>query len=134
MAATKPIPIRLGADTIKRLDKAAARIGNNRAGIVRFLVESWLEEFERTGKAELPVQWKKIIAATDGRTSESKLSTRGNLIGRDQVDAVIAQSKVDADRINSRIVSADRIRNEAREARAKELSLLGRDLPKQPKE
>lgn len=73
MAETKPIPVRLGENIISRLDVAAARIGNNRAGVIRYLVDSWLADFEKTGTAALPPDWKKIMAAADNRTRESKL-------------------------------------------------------------
>ena len=72
MAETKPIPVRLGQDKIDRLDAAAKRIGNNRAGVIRFLVDSWLADFEKRGVASLPPNWEQIIAAADNRTRESK--------------------------------------------------------------
>ena len=72
MAETKPIPVRLTGDVTSRLDKAAKRIGNNRAGIIRFLIDSWLENFEKKGMASLPPNWEEILAASDHRRKESR--------------------------------------------------------------
>lgn len=72
MAETKPIPVRLDETILTRLDKAADRIGNNRAGIIRLLINSWLDDFERKGMAVLPPDWENLIVAQDHRTRASK--------------------------------------------------------------
>lgn len=72
VAETKPIPVRLGDEIIARLDKAAKRLGTKRAGIIRFLVDSWLDDFEKRGRASLPVNWPEILEALDNRTAASK--------------------------------------------------------------
>lgn len=79
VAETKPIPVRLSGDIIGRLDAAAKRIGNNRAGVIRFLVDSWLLDFEKKGVASLPPNWEKIIASTDNRTRESRIESNSNV-------------------------------------------------------
>jgi len=71
MADTQPIPVRLSSDLVRRLDEAAAKIGTNRAGIVRFCVETWLRHFEINGKASLPINWDELMAAQDHRTTQS---------------------------------------------------------------
>lgn len=72
MAETKPIPVRLDEKTTGRLDAAAGRIGNNRAGLIRLLLGTWLDDFEKRGTASLPPNWEEIIAGTDNRTKESR--------------------------------------------------------------
>ena len=74
MADTKPIPVRLPEDILARLDAAAERIGNTRAGIMRFLIETWLAHFERKGFAALPPDWQEIMEAQDGRTAAARLA------------------------------------------------------------
>jgi predicted DNA-binding protein len=64
---TKPIPIRLSPDLVARLDAVAKKIQFNRAGIVRFCLQSWLEHFEEHGEAMLPPNWKEILKAQDNR-------------------------------------------------------------------
>jgi hypothetical protein len=75
MAATKPIPLRLSVDILHRLDVASKIVGNNRAGLIRFLIESWLSEFEKKGKTIMPPNWEEILLAMDHRTKESKASS-----------------------------------------------------------
>lgn len=67
MNQKKPIPVRLSPDLIQRLDRAAARIGQNRACLIRFCVDSWLHDFEKYGYAVLPPNWPEIIKRQDGR-------------------------------------------------------------------
>lgn len=69
---TKPIPIRLGGDLISRLDDVASRMGTNRTAIVRVCVQTFVEHFEKRGKAALPPNWEELLAASDNRTIESR--------------------------------------------------------------
>jgi hypothetical protein len=63
-----PIPIRLDDETIGRLDKAAASMGTNRAALMRFLLETFLGNFEGGGGvASLPINWKALMDGLDGR-------------------------------------------------------------------
>lgn len=71
MAETKPIPVRLGDDVIKRLDAVAGRIGSNRASVMRLLVNTWLDDFELKGKACLPPNWERLMNELDGRTKQA---------------------------------------------------------------
>lgn len=72
MPETKPIPVRLGDDVITRLDRASKRIGSNRASVIRFLVDSWLDHFEKHGRASLPPNWEELVNSMDNRTVESR--------------------------------------------------------------
>jgi len=67
VSATKPIPIRLSEDITKRLDECARRIGNNRASLIRLLLDTWLSSFEKHGEAVLPPDWQEIMASYDHR-------------------------------------------------------------------
>ena len=75
MAATKPIPVRLSGEITKRLDDAAVKIGNNRAGLIRLLIDSWLADYEKHGETILPPKWKEIMEASDHRTIASKVNS-----------------------------------------------------------
>jgi predicted DNA-binding protein len=70
MRVTKPIPVRLGAEILGRLDAAAAKIGTTRAGIIRFCTDTWLRHFEESGIASLPPNWREIMENFDGRTNK----------------------------------------------------------------
>lgn len=78
MGETKPIPVRLGDEMITRLDAAAKRIGNNRAGVIRFLVDTWLADFEERGTSSLPPNWEHMLASLDNRTKESRSTANKN--------------------------------------------------------
>jgi hypothetical protein len=70
MEEKTPIPVRLSDDVIKRLDAAADRIGQTRAGIMRFCIETWLKHFEVKGMASLPINWQELLDAMDGRKND----------------------------------------------------------------
>lgn len=72
VASQKPIPVRLSEDLIKRIDRAAKRMGTNRASIMRLCTEVFVESFEKNGTAALPLDWEKLIQDADGRRSENK--------------------------------------------------------------
>jgi hypothetical protein len=68
MPEKKPIPVRLENELIARLDKASKRLGNNRAALIRFCVDSFLSYFENNGGvASLPPNWRELFDAQDGR-------------------------------------------------------------------
>lgn len=64
---SKPIPVRLDENLIRRLDAIATRIGSNRAAVIRMLVQIWVEDFEKRGQAALPVNWRGIMDGLDAR-------------------------------------------------------------------
>ena len=68
MPETKPIPVRLDDDLIARLDLIAKRIGTTRSSVIRMLVSSWVESFERDGASALPMDWEAVMLQLDGRT------------------------------------------------------------------
>ena len=75
MAITRPIPVRLDDDLIRRLDAAAQRLGTTRAGVIKLCLTAFLDHFESAGGvASLPLNWREMIAANDGRTRRSKES------------------------------------------------------------
>lgn len=69
VSETKPIPVRLDDALIARLDRIADRIGTTRSSVIRMLVSTWVESFERAGTASLPMNWESLMADLDGRTS-----------------------------------------------------------------
>jgi|SRR5579862_528462 len=72
--ATKPTPIRLDEQTVKRLDEAANRLGSNRAAIIRLCTRTFLDHFESHGGiASLPLDWREILRSMDGRTSAAQI-------------------------------------------------------------
>jgi hypothetical protein len=75
MADTKPIPVRLDTQIIARLDAAAKRLGNNRAGIIKLCVSTFLDHMEaHGGRMALPPDWEEILARLDGRTRDARAS------------------------------------------------------------
>lgn len=67
VAEQKPIPVRLSDDLISRLDKAAGKIGSNRAALIRLCTQTFLDHLDDNGFGALPIDWQTIIAETDGR-------------------------------------------------------------------
>ncbi len=69
MAETKPIPVRLSAEMIDRLDRAATKAHlSNRSEVIKLCISSFLEYFEGNGVAALPLDWKEMLRDLDGRT------------------------------------------------------------------
>ena len=68
VADTKPIPVRLSANLIERLDRVAERIGSNRAAVIRICTQTFIEHFEERGKASLPPEWEHLLRWLDNRT------------------------------------------------------------------
>ncbi len=69
MKDSVPIAVRLSPEIIQRLDKAAANLGlGNRTSLIKMSVSSFLDYFEQTGVAGLPLNWQEIIHQLDGRT------------------------------------------------------------------
>lgn len=62
--------MRLDPALIKRLDEAAKRLGSNRAALIRFCTQTFLEHFEAGGGvASLPMNWKQMLKQQDGRSN-----------------------------------------------------------------
>jgi len=68
VSETKPIPVRLASAVITRLDAAAKRMGTNRSALMKFLVQTFVENMERRGMVSLPHDWEEIMRHLDGRT------------------------------------------------------------------
>lgn len=69
MAETKPIPIRLTDDTLKRLDRVAERTGlGNRASVIKLCLSSFLDYIEKEGITSMQPGWSDILSNLDGRT------------------------------------------------------------------
>lgn len=54
---------------IARLDKAAHRLGSNRAALTKFCARTFIDHFKNNGGiASLPPGWREILRGQDGRT------------------------------------------------------------------
>lgn len=70
MSEAKPIPVRLNSAVIARLDRAAQRMGTNRAALIRLCVSGFLDHFLAAGGvASLPLNWREMLASMDGRSA-----------------------------------------------------------------
>lgn len=67
MAERKPIPVRLSDDEIRRLDKAAGKIGCDRSTLIRMLVHRWLDYHDAAGSKALPFDFAEVARTLDGR-------------------------------------------------------------------
>lgn len=72
VAEQKPIPVRLSEEILFRLDAAAQTFGHKRAQLIRFLIVSWLDYFDRNGRDALPPNCEVWLRETDGRTREAR--------------------------------------------------------------
>lgn len=55
MAAASITPIRLDADTLRRIDSVVARLKSNRSQVIRLLLDAGLTDLERTGTLTIPL-------------------------------------------------------------------------------
>jgi hypothetical protein len=79
MPATKPIPIRFENQFIHRLDAAAARMGRNRAAVIRFCVSTFVDHVERHGSSMMPPDWPSLVGAlrkADPAVAEAVVNSR----------------------------------------------------------
>jgi hypothetical protein len=76
MAFTRTIPVRLTSALLDRLDAVAERNGTNRASIIRFTTQKFLDYCDRTGQTGLPDNWKEILADMDGRRAGGRWSDK----------------------------------------------------------
>lgn len=67
LVRSKPIPVRLDDETIGLLDAAASNTGLNRAALIRLCVAAFLDDYSRGGEVSLPLDWRTILEAHDGR-------------------------------------------------------------------
>lgn len=65
--ATKPIPVRIPAEWLPRIDSVARQLGTNRARLIAFSGQTFAEYFERKGVTSMPPDWSDILANMDGR-------------------------------------------------------------------
>jgi hypothetical protein len=65
--ATKPIPVRIPAEWLPRIDSVAKRLGTNRARLIAFSGQTFAEYFEKKGVTSMPPDWADILASMDGR-------------------------------------------------------------------
>jgi len=62
------LPVRLDLDEKRRLKEASERMGLNASAMIRLLVRSFVEEYDRSdGHLELPPRWRKDGAADGER-------------------------------------------------------------------
>lgn len=66
--ATSPIPVRLSAVLLARLDKVGVRLGVPRTQVIKMCLLAFLQRFEREGLGMLPPDWEDQIRQLDGRT------------------------------------------------------------------
>ena len=68
MSDSRPLPIRLSSETIHRLDVATRSLNlGNRSQVIKLCLLAFLEAFERDSHAVLPLNWRRVLAAADGR-------------------------------------------------------------------
>jgi hypothetical protein len=64
--------VRIPVALLPRLDRAAKRLGTNRARLIAFCVTSFLADFEERGTALMPPDWEQLMTRLDHRTRESR--------------------------------------------------------------
>jgi hypothetical protein len=68
----KPIPVRLSAELIRRLDAAAALLHTNRAAVIRLCADTFATHVLEHGTATMPPDWIKLLPPIDGRANVRK--------------------------------------------------------------
>lgn len=79
MGESKPIPVRLSDEVIKRLDAVAKKSGlESRTAVIKLCLSAFLDSYEADGAAALPREWKKLLRDTDGRSHRYSLVAEVN--------------------------------------------------------
>jgi hypothetical protein len=73
MKGTTPIPIRLSAETIRRLESVAetTHLGD-RSAVMKLCILSFLDFIEANKITTLPVDWRTILEEADGRRKKKQ--------------------------------------------------------------
>jgi hypothetical protein len=58
---TKPIPVRIPNDALRRIEAAAKKLGSNRSRIAAFAIQKFTEYAENRGVVTLPPDWGAIF-------------------------------------------------------------------------
>jgi len=58
---SKPIPVRLQKDVLKRIEAAAKKLGTNRSRVIAFAVQNFTEYAENRESVTLPPDWNVIF-------------------------------------------------------------------------
>ena len=66
------IPVRLSDAVVKRIDAVAAMIGTTRTALIRLCADTFAGHIAKGGKAALPLDWRDILDAQDGRTRAAR--------------------------------------------------------------
>ena len=68
---TAVIPIRFSPEYLCRIDKVAGQLGTSRSSLIVYLIQCFVDQFERLGEVTLPLNWKRQVEEMDGRTKAS---------------------------------------------------------------
>ncbi len=97
MADSTPLMIRIAKSVLPRLDRAAKRIGSNRSAMVKFLIQTFLDKFERGGLGALPHDWENVMHDLDGRTLGQQQNQSLRVAENSDSPAAPLKKKQDAD-------------------------------------
>lgn len=62
------LPVRLDEETSLRLDRIASESGTTKSSLIRLLAKSFTDHCLKEGRVVLPMNWKELLKAPDGRT------------------------------------------------------------------
>lgn len=124
MAERRPIPVRLDEDLIVRLDEVARRIGSNRAAVIRFCVQTFVEHVAAQVRAPLAPDWYEIIRRIESREPLSRGAPARPLAaptGRGAADTALTRTQVYADAlIESTLGAVEGNRHKAKRSGARQ--------------
>lgn len=67
---TIPIPTRFPENQVERMDIAVDQTGlGSRSALIKYIVNIFLNDFEKRGIDAFPSNWKEIVESLDGRTT-----------------------------------------------------------------
>lgn len=68
MKGSKSIPVRLSAETARRLAEADEALGlGNKSLLIKLCLEAFLRAFSREGRVVLPMDWRDLAKGLDSR-------------------------------------------------------------------
>lgn len=73
MALGSQLPIRLDAETDRRLQSAAENLGTSKSALIRLLAKTFCDQvIQEDGSIAMPLNWDKLLPKSDNRSAKGR--------------------------------------------------------------
>lgn len=73
MALGSQLPIRLDAETDRRLQSAAENLGTSKSALIRLLAKTFCDQvIQEDGSIAMPLNWDKLLPRSDNRSAKGR--------------------------------------------------------------